>query len=48
MGHQLFVPSILQFRKENPTRCNSVLIFLFHIYVKVNLFRAIQRPSSGA
>jgi len=33
---------------ENPTRCNSVSKFLFHIYVKLNMFRATRRPSSGA
>ena len=34
--------------KENPTRCNSVLKFLFHVYMKLNMFRATYRPSSGA
>jgi hypothetical protein len=33
---------------ENPTRCNSVSKFLFHIYMKLNMFRATRRPSSGA
>jgi hypothetical protein len=35
--------------KENPTRCNNVSKFLFfRIYMKLNMFRATQRPSSGA
>jgi len=34
--------------KENPTRCNSVSKFLFHIYIRLNMFRATHRPSSGA
>jgi hypothetical protein len=34
--------------KENPTRCNNVSKFLFHIYIKLNMFRATHRPSSGA
>jgi hypothetical protein len=34
--------------KENPTRCNSVSKFLSHIYMKLNMFRATHRPSSGA
>jgi len=39
---------ILQFIK-NPTRCNSVSnVLLVHIYVKLNVFRATHRPSSGA
>jgi len=27
-------------------QCNKIL--LFHIYVKLNMFRATHRPSSGA
>jgi hypothetical protein len=34
--------------KENPTRCNSVTKFYFIIYMKLNMFRATHRPSSGA
>jgi len=35
--------------KENPTRCNSVSGFLlFHIYMKLNMFRVTYHPSSGA
>jgi hypothetical protein len=35
--------------KEDPTRCNNVSEFLlFHIYVKLNMFRGTHRPSSGA
>jgi hypothetical protein len=35
--------------KENPKRCNNVSEFLlFHIYMKLNMFRATHRPSSGA
>jgi hypothetical protein len=34
--------------KDNPTSCNSVSKFLFHIYIKLNMFRATHRPSSGA
>jgi len=30
------------------TRCNSVSKFLFHLYMKLNMFRATHRPSSGA
>jgi len=37
------------FVKKNPTRCNKVTKFLlFLIYVKLNMFRATHRPSSGA
>ena len=39
--------------KENPTRCNNVPKFLFHIYMKLNMFRAVsfqqlhvQQPST--
>jgi hypothetical protein len=40
---------IVQFIKKNPTRCNNVRTFLlFHIYMKLSMFRATQRPSSGA
>jgi hypothetical protein len=40
---------IVQFVKRNPTRCNNVSkILLFHIYKKLNMFRATHRPSSGA
>ena len=40
---------IVQVVKKNPTRCNSVSKFLlFHIYMKLNMFRATHRPSSGA
>ena len=40
---------IVQFIKKNPTRCNNVSKFLlFHIYVKLDVFRATRRPSSGA
>jgi len=41
-----FINSIIH--TENPTRCNSVSKFFFHIYIKLNMFRATQRPSSGA
>jgi len=34
--------------QENPTRCNSVSKFLFHIYMKLNMSWAAHRPSSGA
>jgi len=34
--------------KENQTTCNSVPKFLFHIYMKLNMFRATHCPSSGA
>jgi hypothetical protein len=35
--------------KENPTGCNNVSeLLLFHIYIKLNMFRATHRPSSGA
>jgi len=35
--------------KKNPTRCNNISEFLlFHIYMKLNVFRATHRPSSGA
>jgi hypothetical protein len=34
--------------KEYPTRCHSVSEFLFHIYMKFNMFRVKHRPSSGA
>jgi len=33
--------------KENPTRCNSVLKFLFHIYMKLNMLWVTYRLSSG-
>jgi len=33
---------------KNPTRCNSVSHLSFHIYMKLNMFRATHRPSSGA
>ena len=40
---------ILQFVKKNPTRCNNVSKFLLsHIYMKLSMFRATHRPSSGA
>jgi hypothetical protein len=40
---------IIQFVKRNPTRCNNVSkLLLFHIYMKLNMFRATHRPSSGA
>jgi hypothetical protein len=39
---------IVQFIKKNPTRCNSVSKFLlFQIYIKLSMFRATHRPSSG-
>jgi hypothetical protein len=31
--------------KENPTRCNSVSEFLFHIYLKLNMFRETRSLS---
>jgi len=33
-------------QKKNPTRCSNVSQFF--IYMKLNMFRAIHRPSSGA
>jgi len=40
---------MVQFIKKNPTRFNNVSKFLlFHIYMKINMFRARHRPSSGA
>jgi hypothetical protein len=37
-----------KFIKRNPTRCNNVSKFLlFHIYIKLNMFKATHRPSSG-
>jgi len=40
---------IVQFIKKNPTRYNNVSKFLlYHIYMKLNMFRATHRPSSGA
>jgi len=40
---------IVQFIKKNPTRCKQCIkILLFYIYVKLNMFRATHRPSSGA
>jgi len=34
-----------RFIKRNPTRCNNVpKSFLFHIYMKLNMFRAIHCP----
>ena len=37
------------FVKKNPTRCNNVYKFLlFHIHMKLNMFRATHCPSSGA
>jgi hypothetical protein len=46
---------IVQFIKENPTRCNNVSTFYFvipyiyiYIYIKLNMFPATHRSSSGA
>ena len=40
---------LAEFVKRNPTRCNNVSKFLlFHICIKLNMFRATHRPSSGA
>jgi hypothetical protein len=35
--------------RENPTRCNSVSKFYYSLFfMKLNMFRATHRPSSGA
>jgi hypothetical protein len=40
---------MMEFIKKNPTRCNNVSKFLlFHIYMKLNVFRATHRTSSEA
>jgi len=46
--HMLGTRTVLSANKESPTRCNSVSEFLFHIYMKLNMFRVTHRPSSGA
>jgi hypothetical protein len=34
---------------KNPTRCNSVSVFYYSLFeMKLNMFRAIHRPPSGA
>jgi hypothetical protein len=40
---------IVEVINRNPTRCNNVKKFLlFHIYMKLNMFRVTHRLSSGA
>jgi len=40
---------VLQFLQKNPTRCNSVSNFYYSPFqMKLNMFRATHRPSSGA
>jgi hypothetical protein len=34
--------------QRNSNKCNSVSTFLFHIYMKLNMFWATHRPSLGA
>jgi len=34
--------------KEKPNKMQQCIKILFHIYVKLNMFRATHRPSSGA
>ena len=48
MPHNSDTGTGVTIHKENPTRCNSVSIFLFHIYTKFNVFWATRCPSSGA
>jgi len=37
-----------QFIQKNPTRCNNVSKFYYSmIYMKLTMFRATHRPSSG-
>jgi len=39
----------LRLIKKNPTRCKQCIkILLFHIYMRLNMFRATHRPSSWA
>jgi len=33
---------------NQPTRCNNFLSLLLDLYVRLNMFRASSRPSSGA
>ena len=40
---------VVKFIKKNPTRCNNITkCLLFPIYIKLNMFGATHRPSSGA
>ena len=34
--------------KENPDKMQQCIKILFHVFVKLNMFRATHRPSSGA
>jgi hypothetical protein len=39
----------VRFIKEEPNKMQKCIkILLFHIYMKLNMFRATRRPSSGA
>jgi hypothetical protein len=33
---------------NHPTRCNNASSLLLDVYVQLNMFRALSRPSSGA
>jgi hypothetical protein len=37
-----------EFIKKNPTRCNNVSNLIIYIYMKLDMFRATHRLSSGA
>jgi hypothetical protein len=39
---------IIQFKLNQPTRCNSFTSLLLDVHVWLNMFRALSRPSSGA
>jgi len=39
---------IIQFKKNQTTRCNSFSSLLLDVYLQLNMFRASSRPSSGA
>jgi len=38
----------IEIQINQPTRCNSFTSLLLDVYVSLNMFRAPQRPSSGA
>jgi len=40
-------PCIIIIQINQPTRCNSFSSLLLNIYVRLNMFQASSRPSSG-
>jgi len=45
-GHM--IKNVHRFQINQTTRCNSFTSLLLDVYVRLNMFRALLRPSSGA